>query len=101
MHWNNRLVRHKTEHEEYFTIHEVFYNDKEEIMGMTENPIAPHGDSVEEIKETLERMLRALDKEPLDFDMKFASDEFNEEEEILKSLPIIDGKIDFSGLEGE
>lgn len=72
-HWNNRVVRSKfpliggtgEEFEFEFGIREVFYNDHDEICGMTENSTAPHGETVEELKESLQRMLQACDKDVL------------------------------------
>ena len=73
-HWNHRVVRSRhdlvtvndTELFEYqYDIREVFYNAKGEICGMTQNAIWPSGETVEELTETLQRMLRACEQDVL------------------------------------
>lgn len=64
MHWNHRVVRF-VEDETYFGICEVFYEDGK-VMAHTENPVALCGESVEELRETLQHMLDCLDKPILD-----------------------------------
>jgi len=71
-HWNNRVVRttHVSPNPDVspcveFAIHEVYYNDDGNICAITENPKSATGESVEELKETLQRMLSACDKDIL------------------------------------
>ncbi len=65
--WNYRVVRtiHKepdsTEYVEY-TIHETYYNEDGSVAARTVDPMYPYGETVEELKKVLERMLLALDK---------------------------------------
>jgi hypothetical protein len=62
-HWNHRVVRQIRDGETFYGIHEVFYGLPDESdAGWTEDPISPVGETVEELRETLERMMRALDK---------------------------------------
>lgn len=71
-HWNHRVVRSKftgqpsesTEEYEY-TIREVYYNDMGEIVGITENAMSPYGETPEDLKLQLERMLKACEKDIL------------------------------------
>jgi hypothetical protein len=64
-HWNHRVI--KSSHLEagemidYYAIHEVFYNDDGTIYSYTQNPVDVGGDNINELRETLERMLRCLD----------------------------------------
>lgn len=67
--WNNRVVRTRVERqpsegdsEFEFTIREVYYNDKGEINAISSSARPAYGDSVAELKESLERMLRACEK---------------------------------------
>lgn len=43
MTWNYRVI----ENEGMFHIHEVYYNDKGEITAISEDPIAPAGETLE------------------------------------------------------
>lgn len=68
-HWNHRVVKQRhpdllseTGFTDYFGIHECFYDDDGTKPGWTTDPIAPVSESLEDLRETLERMLRALDK---------------------------------------
>lgn len=83
--WNNRVVK-KVDYfgEDYFEVHEVYYNKDGTIYAMTTNPIVPYGISVVELKETLERMIRASDKPFLvDGDVTFINYEDGDGEEFL------------------
>lgn len=59
--WNHRVVKSVEAGDDLFAIHEVHYNDEGEIFGVTENPVVATGGNIEELRETLQRMLRALD----------------------------------------
>lgn len=74
-HWNHRVVKKVYKHEDgipyegedpYYAIAEVHYNDNGEACGCTEAEMAPTGETVEELRICLERMLSALDKPVLD-----------------------------------
>lgn len=65
MHWNHRIVRRTIGGETLLGIHEVFYG-MDDGTGWTDEPVAVIGESVEELRETLGRMLRALDKPIID-----------------------------------
>ena len=65
--WNYRLFKGD---ENNLSIHEVYYHQGEPSL-YTENPVAPFGESVDEIKEDLEKMLLSFNKPILtekDFD---------------------------------
>jgi len=67
MSWNYRVMRHVSPaiphgrdfEEEWFAIHEVYYDDDGKPNGHTQEPIAPYGDTVEELITVIERMLTA------------------------------------------
>lgn len=79
--WNHRVMRHKYaspesgEAEVMLAIHEVYYKDQTrddqkiiaDDVGYTENPVSVTGESIEELRDTLQRMLKALDKPVLEY----------------------------------
>jgi len=56
--WNYRVV----EHEGLFHIHELYYNDNGSICAISEDPMHPHGTSLEELKRDAEHFLLAFNK---------------------------------------
>lgn len=63
--WNHRVVRHPAPVEgapDLYTIHEVFYGPGRKTWEADPQGTVPRGESLEELRETLERMLRALDQ---------------------------------------
>lgn len=71
-HWNHRVMRHNAGAEnEYLAIHEVYYgideDDNKDKVGWTLDPISVSGETIDELRETLERMLRALDKPIMEY----------------------------------
>ena len=60
-HWNHRVVNRSTEDETWYTIEEVYYDDDDTIRGHTDG-LRVGGESIEELRETLERMLRCLEQ---------------------------------------
>ena len=76
-HWNHRVVRrvyHHSGHEEVtYAIHEAHYREEGKGSGkcdITMNPTDVSGESVDDLKWTLEHMLKALDKPVLDYDTR-------------------------------
>ena len=73
-HWNHRVVRrvYKVEgfpDEVSYSIHEAFYGLKGGVdkPSITDNPVDPYGETLEELREELQLMLRALDAPVLDY----------------------------------
>ena len=58
MNWDYRVI----EHDGAFTIHEVHYNDKGAIISLSDDPMGPSGETLEELKADMEYFLQALDK---------------------------------------
>lgn len=56
--WNYRVI----EHDRFFAIHEVYYNDKGDITAISEDPMEPSGQTLEELKGDLEYFLQVLNK---------------------------------------
>lgn len=62
MKWNYRLMRHTDAFgREHLALHEAYYNDAGEVTAWTEEPSHPFGESLDEIRGDLDKMIRALD----------------------------------------
>lgn len=59
MTWNYRVMRHGNG---WLAIHEVHYFDDGKGMNCTVRPVDVSGESIEELRGDLERMMRALDE---------------------------------------
>jgi hypothetical protein len=80
MYWNNRVVaktyrKGEPTEETLLEIHECFYEGEaseskpDDVPGScTVDAVGVHGDTLEELRETLERMLRATKQPVLDYD---------------------------------
>lgn len=62
MTWNYRIFRYKTEDEEYYELHEAYYDNSNKVDDYTVNPIVPRGESVEELLTCLRMMLTDAEK---------------------------------------
>ncbi len=60
MTWNYRAVEKQFKGESYYEIHEVFYDDKGNIENMSIDPDIPVGDTLDELKKSLEMMLEDI-----------------------------------------
>lgn len=71
-HWNHRLVRRTyvgaKEPEISLEIHEAYYDDAGKVWAVTQEGVTVHGETVEEVRGTLERMLRCLNAPILDYE---------------------------------
>jgi hypothetical protein len=66
MSWNYRIVKGKTEDgDEYFGVHEVYYNRDGSIKLMTESPVEVASDTLEGVKSVLQMMSDCLSKDVL------------------------------------
>ena len=71
MSWNYRLMYHEFEGEEWYAIHEVFYNDDGKIIGWTKDPIEVVADNAEGVDQVLQMMSSDIHKYPvLSYDME-------------------------------
>lgn len=74
MAWNYRVVRKNVymgktiAPEVQFGIHETYYNDKDEPTAITTDHMRPYGETLEELKSDLEKMVAALDKPVLNWE---------------------------------
>lgn len=63
MTWNHRVVKVTEGDELFYGIHEAYYHKGEgEPYAWTDEPVAPIGETLDELRIELERMLAALDK---------------------------------------
>ena len=65
MGWNHRVMKHKDGEDDFFTIHEVYYDKEGKVNRYTAKGTSPGGNSLQELKENLKLMLKSLDKEVL------------------------------------
>ena len=76
--WNYRVVRRKHSYEDqeskkfsvYYTyaIHEAFYDDNGHVGMITQDPIEPFGDNIEELRHSWVMMAEAFGRPILDYD---------------------------------
>ena len=67
--WNHRVIRKlDLNGDAYYHIHEVYYPEVgAKPDKITVEPMTPYGDTVEDLRWTLEKMLECLDKPILDY----------------------------------
>jgi len=67
--WNHRVWRHThhgADEEESFQVKETYHNKAGEICACTEDAAEAYGYTLEELKENLQRMLKATEQPALD-----------------------------------
>ena len=61
-HWNHRVLRETQKNGTYwYSVREVFYNDSGDIYSYTQNPVDISGESVEDLREYVNWVLKSLD----------------------------------------
>jgi hypothetical protein len=86
MSWNYRVIQDKYGQ---LAIHEVYYVDTSDKSGSVEavsvDPIAPHGDTIEDLREDLRYMMQALEKQTLvESEIKFVKAPWVDDLEAIK-----------------
>jgi hypothetical protein len=66
--WNHRVLRRKEGEGYTYAIHEVYYDPDGNVAACTENPVAPYGESLDELIEDVESYRRALNLPVIDYD---------------------------------
>lgn len=67
MSWNYRIIKRIPEQgEPYYGIFEVYYDKYRNIKAWTTEPVTPVWEDIEDLKGSLELMLRAFEKDVLD-----------------------------------
>ena len=61
--WNHRVVRNKDlDGEYYYGVHVAFYVESQKVPhSITEDPVPPTGETLEELRESIARYARALE----------------------------------------
>jgi len=84
MTWNYRIVkkRYNSKEPPYYEIHEVHYNENGEICAITEDAIAPYGETIDEMEQALQYMMDACKKPILvESEIKYADWDCGEDKE--------------------
>ena len=68
MSWNHRVMKMKDGEDDFYQIHEVFYDIEGNVESYTKNGVTVGGNNIEEVKWVLREMLTALDKPVLDYE---------------------------------
>ena len=68
MSWNHRLMKMKDGEDDFYQIHEVYYDKEGNVVSYTKNGVTVGGNDIEEVKWVLLEMLKALDKPVLDYE---------------------------------
>jgi hypothetical protein len=63
MSWNYRILKTKDGEDDWYQIHEVYYDKGGKVKGWTKNGATVAGNTLVELKNSLEMMLKSLDKE--------------------------------------
>lgn len=71
MTWNYRVIVHMQEDDTLFEIYEVYYDINNNPVSYTKNSVGPWGLNSKELKKSLQRMVKCLDKPFLWGDEKF------------------------------
>ena len=67
--WNHRVMKHEKADgdDDWYQIHEVYYNSKREPDSWTLDGIKPGGNTLENLRDELIMMLEATEKEILNY----------------------------------
>lgn len=65
MTWNYRVIKHDTNKDVTYRIHEVFYSESKDIEGFTKEAVFPQGESLEELISDLRLMIGDARKNPV------------------------------------
>jgi hypothetical protein len=68
MSWNHRVMKSKDGEDDFYQIHEVFYDEDDVVKGYTKLGATAAGNTLEELRSELKRMLASLDKEILQYE---------------------------------
>ena len=64
-HWNYRVIKTKDGEDDYYQVHSCYYTDNK-LDGTSVEPAKAAGNTLEELRADLQRMLDALDKPIID-----------------------------------
>lgn len=80
-HWNHRVVKETLQDgSSWYTVREVFYNDDNSIYAYTEDAMDASAENLDDLREYLEWMMKALDQPILiDGEVEFVDHDDEEE----------------------
>lgn len=65
--WNYRIMKHKHPREDYYAVHEVYYDEEHKPRQWTKDPVEVMSDTAEGITEVLRMMLKDVEAPVLDY----------------------------------
>jgi len=65
MTWNYRVLKSKDGEDDWYQIHEVYYDENDNVKSWTVNGATVCGNTLVEVRSLLELMLKSLDNEIL------------------------------------
>ncbi len=89
---NYRVMRHHAETEDWYGIHEVYYDAQDRMEYISTEPVIASGETAEELGNDLAMQLKAFNQEILDYDAgirKFDEDK-KKNDEIAARAKILD-----------
>lgn len=60
--WNYRVTHYEVDGESVYGIREVYYGEHGTVQGWSQSSMAPHGDTLDELREDVDHMRDAFDK---------------------------------------
>ena len=66
--WNYRVVKRTTEHETFYAIYEVYYDEEGNVIACTVNPVPCFGEDLSELEAAHVLMAEAFSKPTLNYD---------------------------------
>ena len=67
--WNNRIIHHHDAvSQDWYEIHEVFYDDNDKIESWTEDGVGPFGNTLEELRSSYDMIVEAFELSMLEAD---------------------------------
>lgn len=68
MTWNYRVIKQEHPEGTTYAIYEVYYDEQDNILFISKDPMNPHGETITELQNDLKHMRQALKKPILDMD---------------------------------
>ena len=65
MSWNYRVLKSKDGDDDWYQLHEIYYDKSDIVNGWVKAGATVHGNSIDDLRDTLSNMLEALDKDIL------------------------------------
>ena len=68
MSWNYRLLKMKDGEDDFYQIHEVYYDKQGKVKGYTKNGATVAGNDIADVKSVLMKMLSCLEKDVIKYE---------------------------------